>query len=114
MSPNGEPRRKFFDEVVDATGLSRIIGPAAVARACVRAGLDSSALSRRNLAQVIPHLQMTLEIYLREGVSARMRRVKALAHRAVHPAGDQLLTSSVQHWYVARPSSTVSSGEALR
>src|SRR5512133_1514968 len=101
MSPNGEPRRKFFDEVVDATGLSRIIGPAAVARACVRAGLDSSALCRGNLERVIPHLQMTLEIYLREGVSIRMRGIKALAHRAPQPVGERLLTSSVQPWFGA-------------
>lgn len=71
----------FFDQVVEASGLSRVIAHAAIARACVRAGVDSSALNRDNLRMVVPYLETTLEIYLRHDALPRIRAIKALMSR---------------------------------
>lgn len=71
----------FFDQVVEASGLSRVIAHTAIARACVRAGVDSTALNRDNLRLVVPYLEMTLEIYLRHDALPRIRAIKALMSR---------------------------------
>lgn len=73
--------RSFFDQVVDASGLSSVIAHAAIARACVRAGVDSTALNRENLHLVIPHLERTLEIYLRDQAAPQIRAIRCLAGR---------------------------------
>jgi hypothetical protein len=82
MSPN-EVAESFelFDRVVEATGLSTIIARAAVARACMRAGVPPSDLTRDSLLQVLPHLEQTLEVYFGQGAFQRARSIRMLSQR---------------------------------
>lgn len=81
LQKEAEFSRELFDRVVEASGLSTIIAHAAIARACVRAGVDSAALTRESLARVIPHLEQTLAIYLHDKAPLRIRAIRALTQR---------------------------------
>ncbi len=81
QSNETEESSELFNRVVEASGLAPILARAAVSRACVRAGIDPASLTRESLSQVIPHLEQTLEIYLREGAWRRVRALKALTQR---------------------------------
>jgi hypothetical protein len=74
--------RELFDQVVDASGLSTIIARAAVSRACARAGVSAFTLTRESLMTVIPHLEVTLRIYIGElEAVARIQAIQVLARR---------------------------------
>ncbi|MGC4066164.1 MAG: hypothetical protein QM784_16275 [Polyangiaceae bacterium] len=81
LQKEAELSRELFDRVVEVSGLSKVIAHAAVARACVRAGVDSSTLTRESLVKVLPHLEQTLWIYLPEEAPQRLRAIKALTQR---------------------------------
>jgi hypothetical protein len=81
LQKEAELSRELFDQVVEESGLSKVIAHAAVARACVRAGVDFTTLTRESLTKVIPHLEKTLEIYLPGESLQRIRAIKALTQR---------------------------------
>jgi len=57
---------EFFDAVVDASGLNRLIAPFTISRLLVRAGVTPGELSPEVLAQVLPDLEQGLAVYLRD------------------------------------------------
>jgi hypothetical protein len=84
--PSSAPRAlpsSFFDEVVSRSGLSPVIGPSTIARACRRAGVDPQMLNAVNLARVLPSLRNTLGIFLDEKeVEQRMQALQGLARQS--------------------------------
>ena len=56
----------FFDEVVARSGLSPVIAPTTIARACRRAGVDPQMLNPVSLERALPSIRHTLAIFLEE------------------------------------------------
>jgi DNA-binding response OmpR family regulator len=56
----------FFDEVVARSGLSPVIAPTTIARACRRAGVDPQMLNPVSLERALPSIRHTLAIFLDE------------------------------------------------
>jgi hypothetical protein len=56
-------------------------GPAVI-RACQRAQVDPNELDSSALRQVLPYLEMTLQLYLPEEAGLRLRALDALADEA--------------------------------
>ncbi len=54
----------LFQQVVVESGLSAMLGPGAIRRACIRAGVDPQQLSRTDLLRAIPNIEATLHAYL--------------------------------------------------
>jgi DNA-binding response OmpR family regulator len=81
-APKAAPS-SFFDEVVARSGLSPVIGPSTISRACRRAGVDPQMLNAVNLARVLPSLRNTLGIFLDEKeVEQRMQALQGLARQS--------------------------------
>lgn len=69
----------YLQRVVEASGLAQLIARAAIARACGRAGVDPDRLDAGGLARALPHLELTLRLYLREQADAHLRALQQLA-----------------------------------
>lgn len=70
---------ELFEKVVEQSGLSSLIAHAALTRACNRAGVDPEALDRTSLSRVLPHIEMTLRLYMPDEAEARLRSLRLLA-----------------------------------
>ena len=57
---------KMFDRLVAQCGLSALFARRSMERACVRAGIEPTALTAGNLPRVLPHVEEILNIYLAE------------------------------------------------
>jgi len=69
--------------VVLRSGLSPVIGPSTIARACRRAGVDPQLLNAASLEKVLPSLRNTLGIFLDEKeVDQRMKALEGLVRQA--------------------------------
>jgi DNA-binding response OmpR family regulator len=64
--PVGGGGSAFFDEVVARSGLSPVIAPTTIARACRRAGVDPQMLNPVSLERALPSIRHTLAIFLEE------------------------------------------------
>ncbi len=69
----------FFDQVIAASGLSKIIARAAVTRACLRAGVAPASMDRLGLRRALPHLESTLRLYVPAEATERLRALEELA-----------------------------------
>lgn len=69
----------FFEQVVTASGLSRIVARAAVTRACLRAGVDPARIDRSGLRRAIPFLENTLRLNAPADMAERLRAIENLA-----------------------------------
>jgi hypothetical protein len=69
----------LFDKVVEESGLSTLIAHAAITRACNRAGVDPHLLDRVSLTRVLPHLEMTLRLYIPDEAETRLHSLRQLA-----------------------------------
>lgn len=66
--------------VAEASGLSPLFAPRAVALACARVSLDPASLTRRDLPKLFPELERTLRTFLSaEELAAALERLRALA-----------------------------------
>lgn len=69
----------LFDQVVEASGLSPLIGPGTIRRACERAGIDHpDHLTRLELLRAVPEIEAALGTYfasdeVKERVAALLR-----------------------------------------
>lgn len=73
----------LFDRVVDASRLNDTIAPFAVSRLLLRADVDPGALTKRDLAHALPHLEDGLAVYLRgDDLKSARRDLRALADAA--------------------------------
>jgi hypothetical protein len=69
----------FFDQIVVASGLANLIARAAIARACLRAGVDPARVDRFGLSRALPHLENTLRLYVPEEAEQRIEALRQLA-----------------------------------
>jgi hypothetical protein len=76
--PSAQVQNLFFEEVLAASGLSKVIATPVVQRACARAGLQMENLRAATLRRVLPHLEATLRLYLPQQVDERMKALGAL------------------------------------
>lgn len=67
----------LFSQAVAASGLSHVIGPSTIERACKRAGVDARTMSPADLERALPALRDTLSMFLTRDETER--RVAALA-----------------------------------
>lgn len=58
------PPSSLLAEVIAASGLSAVIGPSTIARACRRAGVEAETLTPSGLVQALPALKETLRVFL--------------------------------------------------
>jgi hypothetical protein len=71
---------ELFEKVVAASGLAPLFAPAAMARACLRAGLDTKTLMRHDIVRALPAFEQALRVYLPEGqVRVRIAAIERLA-----------------------------------
>jgi hypothetical protein len=68
----------LFEDVVLASGLTLVLARPAVARACLRAGVDPRALDRSSLTRVLPFLESTLRVFVPAEAEARLQALRAL------------------------------------
>jgi hypothetical protein len=73
-----ETTAPIFEDVVLASGLTLVIARPAVARACLRAGVDPRALDRGSLPRVLPFLENTLRVFAPTDADARLHALHAL------------------------------------
>jgi hypothetical protein len=78
MTTGQETSVSFFEQVVAASGLSRIIARAAVTRACLRAGVDPTQIDRMGLRSALPFLENTLRLYVPAEATERLRALELL------------------------------------
>jgi hypothetical protein len=72
----------FFDTVVTTSGLSRLIGPNVVARACDMSGLDAPKLAPEQLEDMLPPLRKAMSVFLGNPEMDRaLKRLEALRPR---------------------------------
>ena len=75
-----EHPRAFLDVVVAASGLSKMVGRSAIERACLKAGVDPDALTRENLARVVPDIELIIRMFATPAVvEERMAAIRMLA-----------------------------------
>jgi DNA-binding response OmpR family regulator len=71
----------LLGEVVAASGLSAMLGPSTVARACRRAGVEPETLTTAGLVQALPALRETLRVFLpAHEYEQRIAAITALAN----------------------------------
>lgn len=70
-------RISLFEQVVTASGLSSVIGPSTISRACRRAGVEPLSMSPADLIHALPAIQDTLRVFLNE--TEHQRRIDAIA-----------------------------------
>ena len=69
----------FFDNVVEASGLSKIFGKNTVKRALERAGLTPESVSPSNLRGALPELRRSIAPFLESRTDEAMARLEKLA-----------------------------------
>ncbi|MBI5531203.1 MAG: response regulator transcription factor [Deltaproteobacteria bacterium] len=70
----------LLDQVVVASGLSRLVGKAAIERACQRVGVDPARMVTSDLEKALPDIEKLLKVFLSPGeVGERMRAISRLA-----------------------------------
>ncbi|AUX21503.1 uncharacterized protein SOCEGT47_019890 [Sorangium cellulosum] len=78
----------LFDQVVAASGLSSVIGPSTIIRACLRAGIEPRSMSPEDLHRALPAIHETLRLFLTEEDSNRgIAAISQLARAAAPAAG---------------------------
>ena len=71
---------EFFDSVVEASGLNRLIAPFTISRLLVRAGVAPGDLSPEVLSEVLPDVEQGLAVYLRDDeLDAAVANLRRLA-----------------------------------
>jgi DNA-binding response OmpR family regulator len=77
------PAGSLLHRVVMKSGLSTLIGPSTIARACRRAGVDAKTMSADDLIRAMPAIKDTLVMFLsREEAERRGEAIAALAREA--------------------------------
>lgn len=80
------PHYSLFDQVVTASGLSNVIGPSTIGRACKRAGIDAKTMSPADLERALPALRDTLGLFFpRDEAERRLEALATLAKSARTP-----------------------------
>ncbi|AUX42709.1 chemotaxis protein CheY [Sorangium cellulosum] len=78
----------LFEQVVAASGLSSVIGPSTIVRACRRAGIEPRSMSPEDLYRALPAIHETLRMFLNEEDSERgIAAIGMLARGAASAAG---------------------------
>lgn len=73
------PRDSLLFRVVTESGLSNVIGPTTIARACKRVGVDARTMTPHDLKRALPAIQDTLRLFLPpEETDVRMRAIASL------------------------------------
>jgi DNA-binding response OmpR family regulator len=76
-------RSSLFQQVVAASGLSSVIGPSTISRACRRAGVEPLSMCPEDLIRALPAIQDTLRVFLNEvEQQRRINTIAALAESA--------------------------------
>lgn len=77
------PAGSLLHRVVMKSGLSALIGPSTIARACRRAGVDARTMTADDLVRAMPAIKDTLVMFLsREEADLRSEAIVALAREA--------------------------------
>ncbi|HZF51325.1 MAG TPA: response regulator [Polyangiaceae bacterium] len=77
--PDDLPRETLLDRVVLESGLSSVIAPTTIARACKRVGVDAKTMSPSDLARALPMIRDTLSTFLPpEEAELRVRAIASL------------------------------------
>jgi hypothetical protein len=66
----------LLDKVITASGLSTVIGPSTIGRACMRAGVDAKSMSELDLRRALPEIEETLRVFF--SGEERRRRLAAI------------------------------------
>ena len=70
----------LLEEIVAASGLSRLVAKGAIERACQRIGVPPSRLTRQHIERLVPEMEHALRAFLpAEAVAARMAELARLA-----------------------------------
>ncbi|XXX81691.1 response regulator [Sorangium sp. So ce134] len=78
----------LFEQVVAVSGLSSVIGPSTIVRACLRAGIEPWSMSPEDLHRALPAIRETLRMFLTEEDSERgIAAISLLARAATSAAG---------------------------
>ncbi|WP_437737631.1 response regulator [Sorangium sp. So ce1335] len=81
------PSGSLFERVVAVSGLSSVIGPSTIVRACRRAGIEPRSMSPEDLHRALPAIRETLKMFLTEEDSARgIAAISLLAREAASAA----------------------------
>jgi DNA-binding response OmpR family regulator len=76
----------LLERVAAVSGLSRVIAPSTVTRACERAGVDAQSMSRADLRRALPELRQVLSLFVPPGeLASRMQAIEALAGSDTDP-----------------------------
>lgn len=81
----------LLDKVITASGLSTVIGPSTIVRACLRAGVDAKSMSETDLRRALPEIEETLRVFF----SGEERRRRFAAITALAQGIDSNTSSSV-------------------
>jgi DNA-binding response OmpR family regulator len=74
------PRESLLHRVVMESGLSSVIGPTTIVRACRRVGIDAKTMSPSDLARALPTIRDTIGLFLTpEETEQRVRAIASLA-----------------------------------
>ena len=72
-------RELKLDDLIAATGLSRVFAAATLTRLCERIGVSPTQLSPSDLQKLMPDLEKMLTVFLRpEEVAVGLQNVRAL------------------------------------
>lgn len=75
----------LFARVVSASGLSNVIGPSTIGRACKRVGVDAKTMSPSDLQRALPAIRDTLGMFFTpEETRLRVEALALLASSAAH------------------------------
>ena len=78
----------LFERVVAVSGLSSVIGPSTIVRACRRAGIEPRSMSPEDLHRALPAIHETLRMFLNEEDSERgIAAISMLARESASAAG---------------------------
>lgn len=78
------PRGSLLYRVVMKSGLSSLLGPSTIARACQRAGVDPRTMTAVELVRALPSIRETLSMFLtREEAKLRSDAITELAREAL-------------------------------
>ncbi|XYI02820.1 response regulator [Sorangium sp. So ce1128] len=78
----------LFERVVAVSGLSSVIGPSTIVRACRRAGIEPRSMSPEDLHRALPAIHETLRMFLNEEDCERgIAAISMLARDAASAAG---------------------------
>jgi DNA-binding response OmpR family regulator len=71
------PRSSLLYRVITESGLSNVIGPTTIVRACKRVGIDARTMSPADLKRALPTIRETLRLFLT--AEETEQRVQAIA-----------------------------------